>query len=150
MKNLTGAKDIESGANVLASAGVPITLLSADGKVAAVSLNHTWVEAYVPYTDYRGAGKNTGESRWIPLDTGISQYEEVESVASYLEDKDITVNWNTLLENGDSETIIAQMEQMKERIVGEQSEGSSNLYTRNRIKSSTTVSYLPSQLRNQW
>ena len=45
VKNLTGAKDIESGANVLASAGVPITLLSADGKVAAVSLNHTWVEA---------------------------------------------------------------------------------------------------------
>ena len=83
------------------------------------------------------------ESRWIPLDTGISQYEEVESVASYLEDKDITVNWNTLLENGDSETIIAQMEQMKERIVGEQSEGSSNLYTRNRIKSATTVSWLP-------
>ena len=147
VKNLTGAKDIESGANVLASAGVPITLLSADGKVAAVSLNHTWVEAYVPYTDYRGAGKNTGESRWIPLDTGISQYEEVESVASYLEDKDITVNWNTLLENGDSETIIAQMEQMKERIVGEQSEGSSNLYTRNRIKSSTTVSYLPLSLQ---
>lgn len=88
------------------------------------------------------------ESRWIPLDTGISQYEEVESVASYLEDKDITVNWNTLLENGDSETIIAQMEQMKERIVGEQSEGSSNLYTRNRIKSSTTVSYLPLSLQH--
>ena len=101
----------------------------------------------MPYTDYRGAGKNTGESRWIPLDTGISQYEEVESVASYLEDKDITVNWNTLLENGDSETIIAQMEQMKERIVGEQSEGSSNLYTRNRIKSGTTVSYLPLSLQ---
>ena len=67
----------------------------------------------------------------------------MESVVSYLEDKDITLNWNTLLKNGDSETIIAQMEQMKERIVGEQSEGFSNLYTRNRIKSSTTVSWLP-------
>nr|MBP3598771.1 glycohydrolase toxin TNT-related protein [Eubacterium sp.] len=148
IKNLTGANSIKRGATVLASAGVPVTTLSSGGKVTAVSLPHTWVEAYVPYTDYRGAGKSAGKSMWIALDTGISQYEEVDSVVSYLDEKGIIEDWNTLLEKGDTDTFIAQIDSVKEQMVAEISKDSTKeFYTKNRMKADTTVSYLPLSLQ---
>ena len=34
-----------------------------------------WVEAYVPYKNYRGVGVNTKSKKWIPLDASCKQYE---------------------------------------------------------------------------
>lgn len=48
-------------------------------------MDQTWVEAYVPYTDYRGAGNAAGDYRWIPLDTSIKGYNQVETIYDDIE-----------------------------------------------------------------
>ncbi|MDR1673997.1 MAG: hypothetical protein LBR54_00910, partial [Oscillospiraceae bacterium] len=70
----TGIDDINTALRIIASLGVPVTsLISGDGTVAAVRIEHVWVEAYVPYTDYRGAGNQSGDSMWIPLDPSFKE-----------------------------------------------------------------------------
>ncbi len=148
VKNLTGANSIKRGATVLASAGVPVSIVYGNNRAQGVSLPHTWVEAYVPYTDYRGAGKSAGKSMWIALDTGISLYEDVDSVMELIKDKDVKVDWESVAEIGDSDAVIAKYDQVREKMMEEFSEdGAKPLYIKGRIKSETTVSYLPLSLQ---
>ena len=65
-----GTANYLASSQVLANAslGGPFTINST---VQGVGLDHVWVEACVPYTNYRGIrGDNTGH-RWIPLDTSV-------------------------------------------------------------------------------
>jgi transglutaminase-like putative cysteine protease len=52
----------------LSSAGVPYEPVQAGGRIAAVRMLHVWVEAYLPYSDYRGAGQGEEGKQWIPID----------------------------------------------------------------------------------
>src|SRR5262249_17720957 len=38
------------------------------GVIAALQVEHTWVEAFVPYANYRGAPLDPAGRAWVPLD----------------------------------------------------------------------------------
>ncbi len=65
-------------------------MLDDEDRVTDIQIEHTWVEAYVPYTNYRGAGSATGDYMWIPLDTGIKKYRDNESVYEFVAEQDTT------------------------------------------------------------
>ena len=75
--DLTLASDVSTAGSILAAAGKPVTALTIGGKTVGFKIEQTWVQAYVPYTDYRGAGNNSGESLWVPLDPSIKSYTRV-------------------------------------------------------------------------
>ncbi len=61
---LTGAGAVTAA---LARAGIPYQPVIQGGAVTGVLLEHTWVEAYLPYTNYRGAVVDFSGRTWIPL-----------------------------------------------------------------------------------
>ncbi len=69
----TATDDINVAIRAIAALGIPTTGMISDGETVAVRLEHTWVEAYVPYTDYRGTGNHSGERLWIPLDASFKK-----------------------------------------------------------------------------
>lgn len=76
----TAADNINAALRMISSLGIPVTGLTKDGDIVAVRLEHVWVEAYVPYTDYRGAGNQAGESLWIPLDVSFKELNHLEGI----------------------------------------------------------------------
>jgi RHS repeat-associated protein len=54
--------------SALAKAGVAYKPVVRSGRIAAVQVARTWVSAYVPYTNYRGALVDASGKSWIPLD----------------------------------------------------------------------------------
>jgi len=59
----------EVAIQVLASNGIPATLVYQGSKPVSILLEHVWVEAYLPYTNYRGSVTDSnGSKSWIPLD----------------------------------------------------------------------------------
>ncbi|QRN93038.1 hypothetical protein JRI60_27950 [Archangium violaceum] len=55
----------------LGAIGVPFEPVVSGGRMTAVRLSHIWVEAYLPVTDYRGAGEARGGRQWVPLEPSI-------------------------------------------------------------------------------
>lgn len=49
--------------------------------ITAVSTDHTWVEACVPYGNYRGTGDSPESHRWIPMDASYKSYERQDGIA---------------------------------------------------------------------
>ncbi len=80
LRRLTGKTDMMEAADILALAGDTEAVCGESGDVLWVETDHVWVEAYVPYGNYRGNGNCAGTCLWIPLDTGIKQYESTETV----------------------------------------------------------------------
>jgi len=70
-----GVTDPNTAATILATAGVPGKLLTEGGKIKYAQMEHTWVEAYVPYGNYRGAMRDDSIKAWIPLDPSFKQYD---------------------------------------------------------------------------
>jgi transglutaminase-like putative cysteine protease len=68
-----GVNKPEAVQNLLGQGGIPNVGLVAGGKVAAIRLEHVWVEAYVDYRPSRGAVKGTPNT-WVPLDASFKQY----------------------------------------------------------------------------
>ncbi len=56
----------------LSAAGIPFVAITRAGVVNAVQLTHVWVEAFIPFEDYRGAGTGSAERQWVPLDAWFS------------------------------------------------------------------------------
>ena len=73
--DITGTKDIESAGRILAASFDNVTGLTSGSAVTGYRMEHTWAEAYVPYTDYRGAGNCAGDSIWLPLDVSFKKLE---------------------------------------------------------------------------
>lgn len=69
----TATDDINVAMRIIAALGIPTTGMILNGETVAVRLEHIWVEAYVPYTDYRGTGNRSGERMWIPLDASFKE-----------------------------------------------------------------------------
>ena len=82
---LTSADDIKSAGTILASSGRPVMALITGGKTVGFVVEQTWVEACVPYTDYRGAGNNSGDKMWVALDTSVKEYTRVKGLYDDLE-----------------------------------------------------------------
>ena len=55
-------------ADVLTRAGIPFVPVREGGVIAAFQIEHTWVEAFVPYANYRGAPLDAAGHAWVPLD----------------------------------------------------------------------------------
>ncbi|MFZ5988015.1 MAG: DNA/RNA non-specific endonuclease [Bacillota bacterium] len=70
----TGAKTPEAAVRVLGMLGTPTVSVVSGGTIVATRVEHTWVEAYVPYENYRGAGEMKGQKVWVPLDPSFKQY----------------------------------------------------------------------------
>jgi RHS repeat-associated protein len=56
----------------LGAIGVPFEPVVSGGRMTAVRLSHIWVEAYLPFADYRGAGAARSGRQWVPLEPSIS------------------------------------------------------------------------------
>lgn len=72
---ITGTENIESAGRILAASFDNVSGLTTGGTVTGYRMQHTWAEAYVPYTNYRGAGECTGDSVWLPLDVSFKKLE---------------------------------------------------------------------------
>lgn len=78
---LTGADDAENAGRLLASQYKPVAVVMKNGEICGFKMTQTWVDAYVPYTDYRGAGNEQGENVWVSLDASFKAVEVKEAVA---------------------------------------------------------------------
>ncbi len=70
-KSLTGLDDPMRIATLLQKAGIPFEPVIAGGKIANFRIEHIWVEAEVPYANYRGAMLDEHGKIWVPLDTHL-------------------------------------------------------------------------------
>lgn len=73
LANDLGISDETLVPQALARAGIAFAPVVRGGRVAAVQVAHTWVSAYVPYTNYRGAVVDASGKSWIPLDPSFKQ-----------------------------------------------------------------------------
>ena len=64
----TGTGSTRRAAEIFTRAGIPFRPILQGGSIAAFEIEHTWVEAYVPYSNYRGVRLGTIGRAWIPLD----------------------------------------------------------------------------------
>jgi RHS repeat-associated protein len=64
-----GTKTHYAAAVVLSLGRIPVYAWS-----GAVEFTHVWVEACVPYTNYRGTAVDTTGQRWIPLDPSFKEF----------------------------------------------------------------------------
>ena len=62
-----GGNDIDQ-ARLLKARHKGVKGVTNQGSLVGYRMEQTWAEAYVPYTDYRGAGNAKGRSVWVPLD----------------------------------------------------------------------------------
>lgn len=67
--SITGAENTSAAGRMLNSPGKNVSAVANEtGEIVAFVMKHIWVEAYIPYTDYRGAGNKSGDKVWIQLD----------------------------------------------------------------------------------
>ena len=75
-------KNATLAANMLASSGIPTTTIVSGGNITAIRVEHMWVEAYLPYQDFRGQIRSETGYAWIPLDPSFKTYTYVEGMGS--------------------------------------------------------------------
>ena len=85
--DITGADTLENAANILSSAGVPVTKLTKKGNVIGLKIEHVWVRTEIPYTNYRGCKPAGGKKLWIDFDTGIKSYNNKTTISDIVQEK---------------------------------------------------------------
>ncbi|MBM7625050.1 transglutaminase-like domain-containing protein [Sporohalobacter salinus] len=80
VKNWVGIEDAKTAASFFATNGVPSTAVMQGNEISYVEMEHTWVEAKVPVTNYRGASADENGKGWVPLDPSFKQYKRIEGV----------------------------------------------------------------------
>jgi RHS repeat-associated protein len=78
-KNLTGVDIPQKLGALLASAGIPTTLMYSGDEVVAVRIEHTWAEALVDYDPFAGAKAGEGDL-WVPLSPWYKPHEYTDTV----------------------------------------------------------------------
>lgn len=141
---LTGTDTLAHAADVLASAGVPVTKYTRNGEVIKIQMEHVWVRALLPYTDYRGAGNAAGEALWIDLDTGIKAYESVDNIHDMAEETDLPAGLVQAVENGDEAAIESILNDYADTV---DAMNPDTLYARKRTIKQEALSYLPASLQ---
>ncbi len=63
-----GVDDPRTAGGILTTAGLEGVSIINGSDVAAVRCTRVWVEAYIPYTNYRGIPNATSGKTWVPLD----------------------------------------------------------------------------------
>ena len=67
----TGVGSTRRAADVFTRAGIPFRPIRQGATIGAFEIEHTWVEAYVPYSNYRGVRLGSIGQAWIPLDPSM-------------------------------------------------------------------------------
>lgn len=76
VKNWVGGfTDTNSAMTFIASGRIPLKGLTSGGKIVSAQIEHVWVEAYIPYGNYRGTTIDQSIKTWIPMDGSFKQYE---------------------------------------------------------------------------
>ena len=76
VKSWVNADTSEAAVRTLGSGGIPVVSIVNGGQISAARFEHVWVEAYVPYEDYRGTGNMQGKKTWVPLDPSFKQMDK--------------------------------------------------------------------------
>jgi len=83
-KHLIGIEDEKKLAAFFQKAGIPYTPVISGGKITNFQLEHLWVEAEIPYANYRGVVIDDRGKVWLGLDTSIKvrgyTYSEPEDI----------------------------------------------------------------------
>jgi RHS repeat-associated protein len=86
-----GLTNSAQAVEVLNAAGVAYSSVIRGGKIAAFELEYTWVSAYIPYNNYRGAVVDRSGEQWLPLMPSIKAYE-IEPARNILEKAGLNVD----------------------------------------------------------
>jgi hypothetical protein len=70
--NWTGIDDANTAANLLHTAGFQVTGIGTP--LEAIQCERVWVEAWLPYANYRGTISDSAGFMWVPLDPAFKQY----------------------------------------------------------------------------
>ncbi|MEW6375080.1 MAG: transglutaminase-like domain-containing protein [Thermodesulfobacteriota bacterium] len=70
-----GFTDPTSAVDFIASGGIRGVAVTSGGKIVGVRMEQMWVEAYLPYGNYRGTMRDQSIKTWIPMDGSFKQYE---------------------------------------------------------------------------
>jgi len=68
----TGTTDVYQAGDALATGGIP-TIVVDRGTERVVRVEHVWVRAWVPYSNYRGVARAGSRALWVRLDPTIQQ-----------------------------------------------------------------------------
>ncbi len=74
---MTGIQDVNDAASAMYTMGVPSTVMYGGSQGTMVKTWRTWVQAYVPYSNYRGIEAQPGSGGqpvWVRLDPSIKTY----------------------------------------------------------------------------
>ena len=85
--NLFGVESPERVEQVLDAAAVPYEPVLEGGGLAGVMKEHIWVEAYLPYSNYRGTSLDDQGKRWVPLDASF-EFHTIQEGSRVLEAMD--------------------------------------------------------------
>lgn len=68
-KSWLGVDDAHTAGSILTTAGLDgLNIVDGSGNVTAIRCTRVWVEAYVPYSNYRGVPNDNTGKIWVPLD----------------------------------------------------------------------------------
>lgn len=70
-----GFTDAKAASDYFASGGTPGKSIIENGAITKVQLEHVWVEAFLPYCNYRGTMRDQSNPIWVPLDGSFKFYD---------------------------------------------------------------------------
>jgi transglutaminase-like putative cysteine protease/uncharacterized protein YcbK (DUF882 family) len=69
-----GFNDPMAALHYISGAKIPMGYYTRGGKISHVELEHVYLEAYIPYANYRGTGEDDTGKFWISLDPSFKGY----------------------------------------------------------------------------
>jgi cell wall-associated NlpC family hydrolase len=69
-----GFSDSTAALTLMASGGIPVAAGTSVGTITKARLEQIFVQAYIPYGNYRGARMDDSLKTWIPMDGSFKQY----------------------------------------------------------------------------
>jgi transglutaminase-like putative cysteine protease len=74
-KSWLGVDDGATAGSILTTEGMEgVNVINGSGQVTSVRFRHVWVEAYIPYANYRGTATDQTGMMWVPLDPSVKGY----------------------------------------------------------------------------
>lgn len=145
--NVTAADNVKSAAQIFANLCKDVKTYTSQGQIKYVEMNRTWVEAYVPYTDYRGAGNASGDSKWIPLDASFKNVEL--KIEQHSKDESVIASegfYNTDESHANAKELLSQLPEYEqiESLYGERMPEEFNIYYTKNVPQD--IEYLPLSL----
>ncbi len=87
-----GAPDALTAIKILSTSGIPV-IRNPEGIITALQMEHAWIEAFLPYDNYRGKINSIGNGHgsWIPLDPSFKQHFASPSGINLYQASDVSV-----------------------------------------------------------